>query len=157
MDSRTILDIGGVEKLLGRGDMLHMSSDSSRPVRLQGSYVSDAEMERIVTFWKGIKSPQYVWERNQIATWSDDTGAADDPLLEAARKLAQDDTRLSASLLQRRLHVGYPRAAQLLEMLEKEGMYHQGAAVPQAQPVAQGGPVAQEEGDGAPWEEEGEE
>ena len=141
VDSRTILDMGGAEKLLGRGDMLYMSSDSSRPVRLQGSYVSDAELERIVTFWKGIKGPQYVWERNQIASWSDDSGVTDDPLLEAARKIAQDNTRLSASLLQRRLHIGYPRAAQLLELLEKDGMYHQDGA---RQPA----------GDTPPWEEE---
>ncbi len=122
VDSRTILDQGGAEKLLGRGDMLFMSSDSSRPVRLQGSYVSDAELERMVTFWKGIKDPQYVWERNQIASWSEEPAASDDPLLEAARKMAQENVRLSPSLLQRRLHVGYPRAARLLEILEEEGL-----------------------------------
>ena len=128
VDSRTILDMAGAEKLLGRGDMLYMSSDSSRPVRLQGSYVSDNELERIVTFWKGLKGPQYVWERDQIAKWSEEPSASDDPLLEAARKMAQENVRLSPSLLQRRLHIGYPRAARLLEVLEEEGLAPSGGS-----------------------------
>ena len=124
VDSRTILDGAGAEKLLGRGDMLFMPTDASKPKRLQGSYVSDQEIERIVRFWT---HDRFRHIRPEVADHllqevKDVPGVEEeaDPLLEQARELAQEHTRISTSLLQRRLHVGYPRAARLIDQLEAE-------------------------------------
>jgi S-DNA-T family DNA segregation ATPase FtsK/SpoIIIE len=125
VDSRTILDGAGAEKLLGRGDMLYMPTDASKPKRIQGSYVSDQEIERIVRFWA---EDRFRHLRPEVADHllQEVKGVVEeeeeDPLLEKARELAQEHTRISTSLLQRRLHVGYPRAARLLDQLEGEGV-----------------------------------
>jgi len=125
VDSRTILDGAGAEKLLGRGDMLYMPTDASKPKRIQGSFVSDQEIERIVRFWA---NDRFRHLRPEVADHllQEVKGAAEeeeeDPLLEKARELAREHSRISTSLLQRRLHVGYPRAARLLDMLEQEGV-----------------------------------
>ena len=130
-DSRTILDMGGAEKLLGQGDMLYLPTDAGKPKRIQGVYVSDAEVEHLVEFWAderfGALRPemaddlleQALIERNG----SDDLDLDDDdPVLADARELATRHSRLSASLLQRRLSVGYLKAERLITVLESEGV-----------------------------------
>jgi S-DNA-T family DNA segregation ATPase FtsK/SpoIIIE len=124
VDSRTILDMGGAEKLLGRGDMLYMPTEAAKPKRLQGCYVSDAEMERLVYFWSSQQKEEAIKLRiEEIATPT--AGAArsypPDPLLDAARQLAREHEHISTSFLQRRLRIGYPRAARIMEQLEEEG------------------------------------
>jgi S-DNA-T family DNA segregation ATPase FtsK/SpoIIIE len=125
VDSRTILDMGGAEKLLGRGDMLYMPTEAAKPKRLQGCYVSDAEVERLVYFWGSQKGEGAVIPRiEEIAsTVAGGRGSFPaDPLMEAARQLAKDHAHISTSFLQRRLRIGYPRAARIMEQLEEEGV-----------------------------------
>ena len=126
VDSRTILDVVGAEKLLGRGDMLYMPSEAGRPKRLQGSFISDVEIERLVYFWgnqREVKvSPVNFDEVAEPVTLSQRLASAPDPLLGEAKRLAQEHKHVSTSFLQRRLHVGYPRAARLMETLEQEGL-----------------------------------
>lgn len=124
VDSRTILDGVGAEKLLGKGDMLYMPTDSDKPKRLQGCYVSDPEVERLVYFWssqnKDHQRPSLNIEEIAVVTGKSDV-AGDDALMEEARKLAKEHEHISTSFLQRRLRIGYPRAARIMEMLEEEG------------------------------------
>jgi S-DNA-T family DNA segregation ATPase FtsK/SpoIIIE len=125
VDSRTILDMGGAEKLLGRGDMLYMPTEAAKPKRLQGCYVSDAEVERLVYFWNSQKGEEAVMPRVEELTPTVVSGGRggfpEDPLLDAARQLAREHEHISTSFLQRRLRIGYPRAARLMEQLEEEG------------------------------------
>jgi len=126
VDSRTILDGAGAEKLLGRGDMLFMPTDASKPKRLQGCFVSDQEIERIVSFWTDDRfrhiRPEVADHLLQEVKGMPDAEEEADPLLERARELAQEHTRISTSLLQRRLHIGYPRAARLIDQMAAEGV-----------------------------------
>ncbi len=127
VDSRTILDGGGAEKLLGRGDMLYQPTDAAKPKRLQGVYVSDQEIERVVAFWtqerfRDVQRQVYDNLLNEARPEVDELFGTDDPLYERARTLAMEHTRMSASMLQRRLRVGYPRAARLMDMLEEKGV-----------------------------------
>jgi S-DNA-T family DNA segregation ATPase FtsK/SpoIIIE len=130
VDSRTILDGAGAEKLLGRGDMLFMPTDASKPKRLQGSFVSDAELDRIVAWWtndrfrhlKPDALDHIIQEAQEEAGEEVEREEEEDPLFESARELAMQHSRISTSLLQRRLHIGYPRAARLIDMLEDEGV-----------------------------------
>ena len=126
VDSRTILDVVGAEKLLGRGDMLYMPTEASKPKRLQGSFVSDAEIERLVYFWGNQRqievSPINFDEVAQPTLLSQRIASAPDPLLEEAKRLAREHKHISTSFLQRRLRIGYPRAARLMEALEQEGL-----------------------------------
>jgi len=124
VDSRTILDIGGAEKLLGRGDMLFMPTEAGKPKRLQGCYVSDAETERLVSFWESQRRKKAV--PVSIEELVSPTTVAEgeyprDPLLDAAKQLAEEHKHISTSFLQRKLHIGYPRAARIMEQLEEEG------------------------------------
>lgn len=130
IDSRVILDTGGAEKLLGQGDMLYMAPDSPNLVRLQGCYVSDKELQNLVNYWTGIKptptsaipgdNPD---DSSDKLPWTDILAEAEkDDLLEEAVKLVVETKRASASFLQRRLGVGYPRASRLLDQLEDEGI-----------------------------------
>ncbi len=127
IDSRTILDASGAEKLLGRGDMLYVPTDANKPKRVQGAYVSDAEVETLTAYWgderfRELRPRQFQEEMEQaIAAASADGVPDDDPLLEKARELAASSERVSTSFLQRRLRVGYPRAARLMETLRDEG------------------------------------
>ena len=126
VDSRTILDIAGAEKLLGRGDMLYMPTEAAKPTRLQGCFVSDTEAERLVYFWnsqkpEGMESLKIGELVAPVAT-AQREGFPEDPLLEAARQLATEHKQISASFLQRRLRIGYPRAARLMEQLVQEGV-----------------------------------
>ncbi|TFH35016.1 MAG: DNA translocase FtsK [Dehalococcoidia bacterium] len=124
VDSRTILDTVGAEKLLGRGDMLYLPSEAGRPKRLQGTFVSDAEMERLVQFWSGQRRQEKAIVDLESVEGPEGPGhrpAVADPMLAEARKLAAEHTQISASFLQRRLRIGYPRAARIMEQLEMEG------------------------------------
>jgi len=124
VDSRTILDMGGAEKLLGRGDMLYMPTEAAKPKRLQGCYVSDAERERLVYFWSSQRREEVAMptvEELVPPLTAARGGFPEDPLLDAARQLAKEHRYVSTSFLQRKLHIGYPRAARLMEQLEEEG------------------------------------
>jgi S-DNA-T family DNA segregation ATPase FtsK/SpoIIIE len=126
VDSRTILDGGGAEKLLGRGDMLYMPTEAAKPKRLQGCFVSDAEVERLVYFWNSQKQGEEAGSLKvdvvaPVVTIDKSKGYPQDPLLGSARQLAEEHTQISTSYLQRKLHIGYPRAARIMEQLEEEG------------------------------------
>ena len=130
VDSRTIIDGVGAEKLLGRGDMLFMATDAAKPKRIQGSFVSDEDVEKIVDWWANDRFRHLAPDKldhllEEVKGEEADAAvkaAEDDPLYEAARELAMQHSRISTSLLQRRLHVGYPRAARLVDMLEEQGI-----------------------------------
>lgn len=124
IDSRVILDTPGAEKLLGRGDMLFMAPDSSKLSRIQGCFVADQEIERIVDFWKP-RADTADGAMPQIAPWEgllDQAEAGRDELLEQALALLQTKSHISTSLLQRQLRIGFPRAARLMEQLEEMGV-----------------------------------
>jgi len=124
VDSRTILDGGGAEKLLGKGDMLFMPTEAAKPKRLQGCFLSDAETERLVYFWGSQRKEEAdqlkIGELTAASSSAIGGGFPKDPLLETARELAQQHAHISTSFLQRRLHIGYPRAARIMEQLEEE-------------------------------------
>ena len=131
IDSRTILDTAGAEKLLGRGDALYLAVDGARPQRVQGVYISDKEIEDLVTFWR--TTPWAALPKVSLQpvgpSEAGDGGAGDgdefgrrDELLDKAIELAQHHKKVSTSLLQRRMRVGYPRAARLMDQLEDEGV-----------------------------------
>lgn len=124
VDSRTILDSGGAEKLLGKGDMLYMPTEAAKPKRLQGCYVSDAEIERLVYFWGNQQREESVSlnveELASPSTTSKKEAAPQDSLLDEARQLALEHKNISTSFLQRRLRIGYPRAARIMEQLQEE-------------------------------------
>jgi S-DNA-T family DNA segregation ATPase FtsK/SpoIIIE len=125
VDSRTILDMVGAEKLLGRGDMLYMPTEASKPKRLQGSFVSDAEIDRLVYFWgnqRQIEMSSVDFDEVSERLLSAQIAAPPDPLLEDAKHLAQEYKHISTSFLQRRLRIGYPRAARLMEALQQAGL-----------------------------------
>jgi len=121
IDSRVILDTPGAEKLLGRGDMLYMAPDSAKLARIQGCFVSDREIERIVDFWS--TRPENETESMPISPPWAGFGAADqtDELFNQALKLLESKTHVSTSLLQRQLRIGFPRAARLMDQLEEMG------------------------------------
>ncbi|MGE3909350.1 MAG: DNA translocase FtsK, partial [Chloroflexota bacterium] len=123
IDSRTILDTAGAEKLLGRGDMLYLPQDASKPVRLQGAFVSDDEMKSLVDFWTRLGKPNYTDDdiREVDALNQKDDDDSDD-LFDKAVAVAIQYRKVSASLLQRRLGIGYPRAARLVDLLEERGV-----------------------------------
>jgi S-DNA-T family DNA segregation ATPase FtsK/SpoIIIE len=178
VDSRVIIDAPGAERLLGRGDMLYMSADSAKLIRMQGTFVSDREVEQIVNFWRAATPPEHIAaskqkekamrggdsssgsdgdgeqrpraeqrpvsaasarggsqasqsNRDSYATSSDDAFVSpggflstdeQDTLLPQALELVQQHKRASASLLQRRLRIGYSKAAQLIDLLEQQGV-----------------------------------
>ncbi|MBI4498154.1 MAG: DUF87 domain-containing protein [Chloroflexi bacterium] len=129
VDSRTILDVTGAEKLLGRGDMLYLPTDAAKPRRIQGTYVSDQEVERLVAFWsqerwQHLRPPQFTEAIEEMEQHVGDgsKAAGPDPLLEKARALYEEQGKISASMLQRKLRIGYVRAARLVEQLKDEGV-----------------------------------
>jgi len=124
VDSRVVLDTGGAESLLGQGDMLYMAPDSAKLVRLQGCFVSDSEINRVVQFW--TKSVPSTVEES-VPPWGKIAPSVhgeeeQDELLEEAIALLREQRHASTSLLQRRLRIGYPRAARLMDQLEDEGI-----------------------------------
>ncbi len=130
IDSRVVLDTPGAEKLLGRGDMLYMASDSSKLVRLQGCFVSDDELSKIVTHWKSFApalTPPASESKNSLVqsdflTQLDSKKNSGDDLLQQAMEIIKQSQRASVSFLQRKLHIGYARAAKLMEQLEEQGL-----------------------------------
>ena len=126
-DSRTILDENGAEKLLGRGDMLFKPIDENHPVRLQGSFISDDDVERIVSFIKAQADADYddSFDPGEVSETDADSGTGDeggDPLFEEAKALVIETQKASASMIQRRLSVGFNRATRLMEELEMAGV-----------------------------------
>lgn len=130
IDSRTILDTAGAEKLLGRGDMLFTASDANKPRRLQGAFLEDAEIERVVNFLKeeegAVEYRDEIVEKQRGTTLLggeyESAGSSEDDLYDEARDQVVAAGKASASLLQRRLRIGYARAARLLDILEGEGV-----------------------------------
>lgn len=126
-DSRTILDENGAEKLLGRGDMLFKPIDENHPVRLQGSFISDDDVERIVNFIKAQADADYDESFDPGEVSENDGEFSDgesggDPLFEEAKSLVIETQKASASMIQRRLSVGFNRATRLMEELEMAGV-----------------------------------
>lgn len=128
IDSRTILDMGGAEKLLGRGDMLYYPSGYPKPIRVQGAFVSDKEVEAVISFIKKQSEPKYDEDVTKEIETSTDKKAKEkrnedmDELFPEAVKIVIDAGQASISLLQRRLRVGYARAARLVDEMEQQGM-----------------------------------
>ena len=136
-DSRTILDASGAEKLLGRGDMLYISAEISKPKRLQGAFLSDKEIENVIRYLRERSEPDYNNEIVEVGSGdaplrssrgSELRGVSaslredEDELLGEAKRVVIQAGKASASLLQRRLRVGYARAARLLDLLEEQGV-----------------------------------
>jgi DNA segregation ATPase FtsK/SpoIIIE, S-DNA-T family len=138
VDSRVILDQPGAERLLGRGDMLFQAPDAAAPVRLQGAFVSDNEIQRVVQYWQSfmglvattpsvaggiVDAPPSGLPLKQIPLWEGmEAEEATDPLFDEAVDLSRRQGRASISLLQRRLRIGYTRAARLIEDMEQKGV-----------------------------------
>ncbi len=135
VDSRVILDTPGAEQLLGRGDMLYMAADAAKLIRIQGTYVADREVERIVDFWRKAAPPDEAASGEQKPASGEAAASGDefrppaeflspaeqDELLPQAIALVSQHQRASASLLQRRLRIGYSKAQQLIDLLEQQG------------------------------------
>lgn len=129
MDSRIIIDQVGAEKLLGRGDMLYASATDPFPVRIQGTFVSDQEVENVVEYVKGYGEPEYIDEEIFVESEEDEMGepglfggSGEDPLYNKALEIVMQSGKASASYLQRRLSIGYNRAARLIEDMEARGI-----------------------------------
>ena len=133
IDSRTILDTGGAEKLLGNGDMLFLPVGAAKPVRVQGTYVTDEEISAVLNFIKSTSSEQYdeemiaEMERRAVAEKGGKGGDAEDsdardPMFEQAVECVIEAGQASTSLLQRRCKLGYARAARIMDQMEQEGV-----------------------------------
>ncbi|WP_322506802.1 FtsK/SpoIIIE family DNA translocase [Anaerolinea sp.] len=153
VDSRVILDQPGAERLLGRGDMLFQAPDASAPVRIQGVYVSDLEIQRLVDFWRlqdmNVRATQRMAADSnmaepvnmdlppsvpltQVPLFDAEMGGREgDPLLEEAKRIVRQEGKASISMLQRKLRIGYTRAARLIDALEETGVI--GPASPTSQ------------------------
>jgi S-DNA-T family DNA segregation ATPase FtsK/SpoIIIE len=123
IDSRVILDAPGAERLLGRGDMLFLGPDSPKPLRVQGAWVDDDEVEAVARYWKELQPAEYDPEvgRHLEAESRRTENPHEDPLYAQALELVQSQTRISTSLLQRKLRIGYNRASRLMDMLRDSG------------------------------------
>ena len=122
VDSRTVLDINGADKLLGRGDMLFVEPGASKPARAQCSLISDKEIERITTFIKAQRGPEYVNGILDVQKKTAFKKFEKDEVYDEAVKLILESRQASVSVLQRRLGLGYTRAARLIDMMEDEGL-----------------------------------
>jgi S-DNA-T family DNA segregation ATPase FtsK/SpoIIIE len=125
VDSRVVLDTGGAETLLGSGDMMYLSPEAGAPIRLQGAFIDDREIERVINYWR--KEVDEGVEVQELAPWEEliarDAAMGDrDEILEQAIELVRRKGEASTSLLQRNLRVGYPRAARLMDELEAMGV-----------------------------------
>ncbi len=138
VDSRTVIDVAGAEKLLGLGDLLYISADTAKPKRIQGPYISEKELKKVVNYIKSkfgeekteedrvlevelLKELEKTTEASQNRT-SEEYSFGEDPLYEEARGVVFEARKASASLLQRRLRIGYARAARLIDVLEERGV-----------------------------------
>ena len=140
-DSRTILDSNGAEALLGRGDMLYLASGTGRIVRLHGSFVSDDDVRSVVEFVKGQAMPSYNQELQTLKQEEAKEEEAQDEVYEQAKDLVLSSGQASASLIQRRLRVGYPRAARMIERMETEGIVGAAGRDGRREVLARRGPV----------------
>jgi S-DNA-T family DNA segregation ATPase FtsK/SpoIIIE len=127
VDSRTILDANGAEQLLGMGDMLFLSPETARPIRIHGGFLSEKEIGKITKFLKDQAEPEYqeeilVGEENEQEDALMDVSEMEDKLYDEAARFVAESRRASTSLLQRRFRIGYGRAARLLDMMEHEGI-----------------------------------
>jgi len=129
IDSRTILDMAGADKLLGHGDMLYLAGDAGKPRRIQGTYVSDKEIKKVADYLKKVQEPEYNQSILSASAGSEMSYGGsfasletDDELYEEAKGVIIQAGKASASLLQRRLRIGYARAARLIDILEKNGV-----------------------------------
>jgi S-DNA-T family DNA segregation ATPase FtsK/SpoIIIE len=127
VDSRTILDTAGAEKLMGNGDMLYLSGEAAKPRRIQGAFVSEREVKRVVDFLKKREKPEYredvtAPQPSSLALGENLREEIDDELYEEAKRVVIETGRASASLLQRRLRIGYARAARIIDLLEERGV-----------------------------------
>jgi len=132
VDSRTILDANGAEALLGRGDLLYLPSGSARVHRLHAPFVTEKEIAAVVEFWRSqgsaeyeqkfLESPKEEREDGTMGGDGDDEEVEHDPLFEDAVKLVVEFGKASTSLLQRRLRIGYGRAAHLIDLMERDGI-----------------------------------
>ncbi|WP_406603729.1 DNA translocase FtsK [Neobacillus rhizosphaerae] len=120
VDSRTIIDISGAEKLLGRGDMLFLENGSSKPVRLQGTFVSDEEIDLVVAHVREQREPEYLFEQEELLKKAQVTEDEDELFYESCEFIIEQGGA-STSSLQRRFKIGYNRAARLMDMLEQNG------------------------------------
>lgn len=119
-DSRTIIDSGGAERLLGRGDMLFMENGSGKPVRIQGTFVSDEEIDRVMEYVKQAGKAEYLFERENLQKQIE--ADSEDDLFEPACDFVYEQQAASASLLQRHFRIGYNRAARLIDEMEERGI-----------------------------------
>lgn len=120
IDSRTIIDISGAERLLGRGDMLFLENGSSKPVRLQGTFVTDGEIDAIVQHVQRERSPEYLFQQEELLKKATLTEEEDELFYEAC-EFVVDQGGASTSSLQRKFKIGYNRAARLMDMMEEHG------------------------------------
>ncbi|HLM25052.1 MAG TPA: DNA translocase FtsK 4TM domain-containing protein, partial [Pyrinomonadaceae bacterium] len=128
IDSRTIIDTNGAEQLLGRGDMLFLPPGTSRLIRVHGAYIDETEIGRIVTHIKAQGPPSYdesITQSEEEALGLETSGGDHDELFEEALRICVEMKRASTSVLQRRLRIGYGRAAAILDMIEREGLIGQ--------------------------------
>jgi len=122
VDSRTILDMPGAEKLLGKGDMLYLPVGAARPVRAQGAFIADSEIQALVTWWKAQGKPLYDQDVLQAEKSTAEGEGGDDALLQEAARLIVRAGYGSVSLLQRKMKIGYVRAARIVDQLEEKGI-----------------------------------
>ncbi len=122
VDSRTILDMPGAEKLLGKGDMLYLPMGAARPVRAQGAFIADSEIQALVAWWKAQGKPVYDQDLLRSEQGSPEAGSDEDELLADAARLVVRAGYGSVSLLQRKMKIGYVRAARIVDQLEERGI-----------------------------------
>lgn len=164
IDSRTILDMGGAENLLGAGDMLYLSADMSKPVRLQSAFISEKEVKATVSYLKKagadrinttidfteeIKGKDPLFDTHRL-----DGDDNDDPLYEESRAIVIQENKASTSLLQRKLSIGYGRAAKIMDMLEARGIIGPSTSGSKAREVLLGQGLPEETGAETPEERE---
>jgi S-DNA-T family DNA segregation ATPase FtsK/SpoIIIE len=158
IDSRTILDTGGAEKLLGAGDMLYLSGEMSKPIRLQSAFISESETKNVVSYLRNTYYDRVPGELNldinqdartffESAMSKDGHGGGDneDDLYEEAKHVVIEAKKASTSFLQRKLHVGYARAARLVDMLEERGVVGPGEGAKPRQLLGIGNDFGEEE------------
>ncbi|HEY9152847.1 MAG TPA: DNA translocase FtsK 4TM domain-containing protein [Anaerolineales bacterium] len=156
VDSRVILDQPGAERLLGRGDMLYQAPDAPAPARLQGVFVSDHEIQKLVEFWKtqAAASTPYAVTGSPVGAlpenvplkqkplWEEEASTDGDPLLNDAIDIIRREGRASVSMLQRRMRIGYTRAARLMDVMEERGIVGPPEGNTQVRQVLNYGPAA---------------
>ncbi|MBK3496053.1 DUF87 domain-containing protein [Viridibacillus sp. YIM B01967] len=120
IDSRTILDSQGAERLLGRGDMLYLGNGMSAPIRVQGTFVTDEEIEAVTGYMRSLGKPEYIFEQDELLKRAEAVEEQDELFEEACRHICEQGT-VSTSSLQRKFHIGYNRAARLVDMMEAQG------------------------------------